>query len=174
MKSDTTTTQTLITPKKRHYTTRDFYNDFDRKIEGRQRNYFRSLGKHPERKLSFRTYCKIVQKFLSIYFYEAFFLDRPLFFFLGGRIERVRISTHKRREEKQNGKIINQTISVIWYLIPFKNILHFISFDFQKGSTNPIPKIRKEFLSTNDVGLLPLKNIKSNELKDRNLICLEK
>ena len=62
------------------FKSRDFYNDFNS-----SKNNFRSLGKKREqRKVSYTLYQKIIKRFLLIYFYEVFFVDKPFFFFLGG------------------------------------------------------------------------------------------
>ena len=45
-----------------------------------------------------------------------------------------------------------------------------IRVDIQKGSTAVMPKIRKEFMEKNDVGLLPLKNKLREEYLDNNLM----
>ena len=86
-------------------------------------------------------------------------------------MERVRISKHIRPEDN---KFIPETISSIWYMIPTKDLFKFFIFDYQKGRTCPIPVIRKEFLSTNDVGLLAIKKHKKNEFQERGILYFDK
>lgn len=133
-----------------HIRARHFYDNFNKP----RHNNFRSLGyKKAQRKVSYTLYCKIIKRFLLIYFYEVFFIDKPLFFFLGGKLIRCRISNFFT----DRGVLINKTISVVWYLRPEKSMVSKFRIDLQKGSSNIIPKLRREFCESNDVGLLSLK-----------------
>ena len=48
-----------------------------------------------------------------------------------------------------------------------------IRVDIQKGSTAVMPKIRKEFMEKNDVGLLPLKNNLTKQYIENNLMYVQ-
>ncbi len=148
-----------------HFKTRDFYDNFNNAKP--RLNYFPELGKKStERKLSYGLYCKIIKRFLLIYFYEVFFLDKPLFFILGGKIVRCRISPFI-----DNGKrSIKKTISIFWYLKPYYCHKDLFLIQLQTGKRNTIPKLRREFLESNDVGLLPLKKDMIKEYSERKIL----
>lgn len=162
MKSDTTTTKILENNERLVFKSRDFYNDFNNR-----KNSFRSLGKKKEqKKVSYTLYQKIIKRFLLIYFYEVFFIDKPFFFFLGGKVRRCRISQFFT---KQN-TLIKPSISFLWFLRPHYRFTSMIRVDIQKGSTAVVPQIRKKFMENNDVCLLPLKNKLREEYLDNNLM----
>lgn len=162
MKSDTTTTKILENNERLVFKSRDFYNDFNNR-----KNSFRSLGRKKEqKKVSYTLYQKIIKRFLLIYFYEVFFIDKPFFFFLGGKVRRCRISQFFT---KQN-TLIKPSISFLWFLRPHYRFTSMIRVDIQKGSTAVMPQIRKKFMENNDVCLLPLKNKLAQEYLDNNLM----
>ena len=147
-------------------TSRDFYNNFNKK----RINKFDSLGKKKaDKAITYTTYCKIIKRFLLIYFYEVFFINKSLFFFLGGRLVRCKISSFRIGK----GIMINKTISVFWYMMPDISMIGSFSVVLQKGSTNVIPKLRREFCKTNDIDLLPLKmDLKKKVIESKTLFRL--
>ena len=165
MKSDTTTTKMSENKNRLVFKSRDFYNDFNS-----SKNNFRSLGRKKEqRKVSYTLYQKIIKRFLLIYFYEVFFVDKPFFFFLGGKVKRCRISQFFT---KQN-TLIKPAVSFLWFLRPHVRFVAMVRVDIQKGSTAVMPKIRKEFMEKNDVGLLPLKNNLRKQYIENNLMYVQ-
>ncbi len=165
MKSDTTTTKILKNNERLVFKSRDFYNDFNNR-----KNCFRSLGRKKEqKKVSYTLYQKIIKRFLLIYFYEVFFIDKPFFFFLGGKVRRCRISQFFTKENT----LIKPSISFLWFLRPHVRFTSIVRVDIQKGSTAVMPKIRKKFMENNDVCLLPLKNKLMQEYLDNNLMHLK-
>ena len=165
MKLDTTTTKILENNERLVFKSRDFYNDFNNR-----KNSFRSLGKKKEqKKVSYTLYQKIIKRFLLIYFYEVFFIDKPFFFFLGGKVRRCRISQFFT---KQN-TLIKPSISFLWFLRPHYRFTSMIRVDIQKGSTAVVPQIRKKFMENNDVCLLPLKNKLTKQYIENNLMYVQ-
>lgn len=52
---------------------------------------YKSLGKRiKDRQISQRDYDKILSKFMDIYYYELYFINKPSYFFLGGFMEKKR------------------------------------------------------------------------------------
>lgn len=147
---------------RKHIKARDFYDNFN----ASGKNRFRSLRKINQEQISYTLYCKIIKRFLLIYFYEVFFLDKPLFFLLGGKLKKCRISKFFTKRNV----LINETVSFVWFMIPFNSLFARLRIDIQKGSSNIMPKLRKEFCQTNDVGLLPLKKELQKEFIERKIM----
>lgn len=122
----------------------DCYNDYD------------STSNHFS--LSRVEYKIIIKTFLRIYCYELFFLSYPIYFFFGGKLTKNRIpgKVVKSKLKSQNNKLIslNDSVGFSWYDRPFPK---FREFTFKKlvGKTGALTMIQREWMKSNDVGLLP-------------------
>ena len=114
-----------------------------------EKNRFESLSdKKEHQKVTIKLYKEIILKFLTIYFYDVYFFNRPFYFFLGGKIRLNKCGNwiRKDRSHGSNGSLkkVRQTLGLFWY----DRILyrHEFSFKLKKltGSTNRLPKIEKE------------------------------
>ena len=124
--------------------------------------FIESLGeKKKEQTISFQLYRKIIKTFFLIYFNEVFFSTKPLYFMLGGVLERVRITPFRAL----NNHLIKSTVSVIWYLRPM-NTMSACSIRLMNGSTGAMPKLRNQWAEENDLGLLKSKPERKNEIKE--------
>lgn len=127
-------------------------NAFYRKFNYSGLNNFPELSKFKKnQKLDRNQYVAIVKQYLSIYFNEVYFMKRPFYFFLGGKIKLVRC-----------GGWINDTseakpaIGLMWYDRPSDHWWFSVSIRKMSGRDRPVPVIEKEWKKKNDVTLLPL------------------
>lgn len=150
---------------KLHYKIDYFYANFIKKHK-----YFDSLeGKNRRQKVvTLKMYKKIVSTFFTIYFYEAFYLDRPMYFILSGKIIRVRTTEFITMANNK----IKPVITVLWFLRPLFSLAK-CRIAMVTGSTNIIPKIRREWTSQNDLGMLPIIMVKKKEILDNKLMYLK-
>ncbi len=139
-----------------------FYGKFLQKYR-----YLDSLeGKRKkDKKLTYRQYRLIVKTYLKIYFYEVFYIDRPLYFCLTGKLMRVRTTAFTMNNTK-----LSPSITVIWYLKYLQTLDYLCTIKLMNGSTSLIAKIRKQWKNENDLGMLPMISVKKKEFKDKNLM----
>ena len=139
------------------FNVKDFFDDFEKS----KKNDFKVLGKRKkDRKITLGQYKLILKTYFSIYFYEIFFIDKISYFFLGGYYQRAKVSQFI---DRNSNKIIPETISGIWFQRATKYLYLYTFFNLQRGSTNLIAKIRKDFKSNNSFDGIPSINKKINE-----------
>lgn len=119
--------------------------------------------------LSIKDYKKIIKAYLTIYTYELFFLNFPMYFFFGGKIIKNNIPSKVvfSNLKKENNKLIslNSSVGFFWFDRPLQKM---DEFDFKKirGSTGSLQKIQKEWLNENDPSSLPtVQQFKNNGYK---------
>lgn len=140
---------------------------FFRKFNLSGLNNFEELSKFKKhQKLDKRKYKKIVKKYLEVYFNEVYFLNRKFYFFLGGYIFKVRCGNWIRKTKgKEDYSIADHSIGLFWYLRPCARFWFSVSIRKQKGSSNMIPVIEKQWKKENDIQSLSLSKDFKKELK---------
>lgn len=125
--------------------------------------------------VSITVYRKIIKTFLTIYFWEAYFKNFPIYFPFGGRLKIVTYKSWTRYQKHGGSKVKKITESIkalglFWHLIPSMRLHYMVKIKKLTGSTNMIPKIEAAYTQTNDKDLLPIfideKNI---QFKDKTL-----
>lgn len=143
-----------------------FYRSFKRS----GLNHFPSLSKFKKhQKVSKSLYRKIISSYLRIYFYEAYFIDRKIYFFFGGYLFKVRCGNWiKPSSRDKKYEIANHAIGLFWSERPCPRFWFSIKIRKLKGKANIIPKIEKEWKSENDITLLEKNAIVKSRLKRKN------
>ena len=136
---------------------REFFKEFDNP----KTNKFPSLQEvNGHQRVTFQLYRQIIIKFLTIYFYDVYFLNRPFYFFLSGNLMLNKAGNTIRENRIVGNKIvpfkkIGQTINLCWYNRPCERFFRCIKIKKLSGSTNRLPLIEKEWKQSNDVDKLP-------------------
>lgn len=136
-------------------------------------NNFPSISKFKKhQKIDFKKYKSIIKKYFTIYFYEVYFLNFDIYFFLGGKITKTRCGNKIASQKTKDGKLItiNPSVGLLWYNRPSSRWWFSLSIKKQAGSTNMLPLIEKEWKAENDVGMLPHYGKKIQEIRKENKI----
>ena len=129
-----------MTPEKIKYRINYFFEDFEKQ------NNFKSLSaKKSEQKITFSQYASIITTFLTIYFYEVFFIEKAYYFFLGGSFKRAKVTSFINNANV----IIPETISAVWFDRPCKILNYRCRINYINGADKRITKIRHEFAENN-------------------------
>lgn len=118
---------------------KDFFDDFEKN----KLNCFEVESKSKKKiteKITFQQYKLIVKTFFKIYFYELFFTDKIVPFFLGGLIQRVKTTEFVNKKNV----VIPSCITALWFNRPSNFLLHNCAFVYRTGTTNLITYIRKD------------------------------
>lgn len=139
---------------KNSYRVDDFYHKFN--LSGF--NYFKDLGTNEKsRKVNKVLYRKILVNYFKNYFYEVFFLNKPMYFFLGGLMRLCRFGN--KVVTIKNKKALDHmlhNVGLFWYNRPSQRFLFSMKLKKQKGSTNRMSKLEAEWKAENEITFLPL------------------
>ena len=142
--------------KREDFGIQDFYLEFEKS----KCNNFPSLSPIKEhQKVSLKLYKKIILKFLTIYFYDVYFFNRPYYFLLGGKVMLNRCGGWIRRDHskgvaKTRLKSVRDTLGLFWHQRAISRFEFCLKLKKLTGSTGRLPRIEKEWLAANDVGEL--------------------
>lgn len=133
---------------KEFYKSDYFYSNFKK-----NHRFIESLpGKRKkDRVLTYTQWKKIIYTYFKVYFFELFYIDKPLYFILSGRAIRVRTTPFLTPKKA----LIKSSITMLWYLKPLYSLGR-CRINFIRGSNGIMPKIRQEWAKNNDVSLLPM------------------
>lgn len=99
-------------------------------------------------------YDEIVTKFFDIYYNELYFLNRPTYFFLGGKMEKLATKSGVRKikvGDKMVEKYIEEPISLSWSGLSFLDLKgNQIVYKKTKSSHSKTAKIEREWRKNND------------------------
>lgn len=144
-------------------TTRDFFEKFDRPSI----NNFPELGrKKADRRLSYKTWRKIIITFFQIYFYELFFIPKNHYFFLGGNMKLCLIRPKLKSNKGKKKFISKPNVGLFWFNMPSMRMYRAVKIKKLIGSTNRFPKLQELWCQTND----PEQLTPAHELKNYHLI----
>lgn len=141
---------------------------------------YKSSGrnKHPElyqltkrKRLNENQHREIMKTYLSVYFNEVYFFDRPFYFLLGGLIRKGRCGNWIR-ETKTTKKITTapHAIGLFWYNRPFPKFWYSVDIKKVKGGSVPIPRIERLWKRTNDITKLKVIFDMRMEFKEKKLL----
>lgn len=135
----------------------------------KENKYIDSLAgkRKKDRILTLKQYKLIIKTYLKIYFYEVFYIDRPLYFCLSGRLTRVRVTPFTIF---RNNIKLKAAITIVWYLKYLKSMDSHCTIKLMNGSSSAVSKIRQQWAKENDLGLLPMIIVKRKELINNNLM----
>lgn len=106
-------------------------------------------------------YKKIIYEYLKTYFFELYINRIKTYFFLGGVMKIVTISSwvNKQKRGYSNEKKyckVNKAFGLFWTLRPSPKMYFMVKIKKLTGSTNIIPKIERLFNRNQDKDLLPI------------------
>lgn len=141
-----------------------FYNLFLKEKKSYAPSLFsinKKTRKKRKRKVELKEFKKVIYAYLKIYFYELYFLKKPMYFFLGGFMKVVLYHTWtgvQRRGTKQKKEFheSEKAFGLFWYMRPTMKTHYFVKLKKLTGTTNIIPRIEKTFSQTEDKDLLPI------------------
>lgn len=140
-----------------------FYNRFLQKHK-----YIDSLKgkKKKDNVLTLKQYKLIVKTYFKIYFYEVFYINKPLYFCLTGRLMRVRVTPFTVGKNVK----LTSAITILWYLKCLRTMHTHCTIKLLRGSSSSISKIRQQWVKENDLGLLPMIMVKKEEMFNNKLM----
>lgn len=103
---------------------------------------------------------KIVYEYLKTYFFELYINPIKTYFFLGGFMRIVIISSWGRKQKRgYSDKLeycrVDKAIGLFWFYRPSLKMHFMVALKKLTGSSNMIPKIEKIFKQNQDKDLLP-------------------
>jgi hypothetical protein len=126
--------------------------------------FYKEYSKNKHHKINIGLYKKILLKFLTIYFYDVYFLNKPLYFLFGGNIRLNKCGNWIKKNWKKNtqNELIktSQSIGLFWYNRPSFRFEYAMKIKKLTGSSNRLPVIENEWKQSKNVDdLLTVNNL---------------
>lgn len=126
---------------KRNINIKDFYKNFNDK---------KSINN------DYSLYRKVVKTFLTVYFREVMFSDKPIYFIFGGKIKKIQVGNFFGKNNVKEKKMVylNLAVGFEWFERPCKTMEAQLRLRKLNGSTSSLTKIIKEWTKDNDISTL--------------------
>lgn len=142
------------------YNTEHFFREF----ENSKKNSYKLDGSRKKLKVDMKLFKLIITTFFEIYFREVFYLNRPYYFFIGGKT----IVCRNNERVNNKGVLIPKGISILWYLKP--NTTRKITISFIRGKSVIIWNLIQEVKKNINLDTLASQREKYLQLCKNNLI----
>lgn len=135
--------------KRKHFKAKDFYtlkynyffNEFKkRKLKFDKKTHFNYKIKTSKRKIEVeeKLHKEVIMKYFDIYFKELYFVDKPKYFFLSGKVEKGQ--TKKYFHYKMNQIQESVGIGLVWFERPS---LSYLTNVMMRKAMSPLHRLKK-------------------------------